>query len=110
MYSIGIAIKSPALADLGGVIVKFEISPSFKSTFHWSSGALPLFSLSIKSMISLPEASPLPSAAFISAADLSVSFGFSGFTIPTLNGSPGFTADDVTLDVSSPFPSSKDWL
>ena len=106
MYSTGIATKSPALADFGGVIVKFAISPSFSSTFHWSSFALPLFSFSIKSMISLPEASPLSSAAFISSADLPVPPGFSGSTIPTLNGSPGFTADDVTLDVSSPLPSS----
>ena len=89
--------------------MKFEISPFVKSTFHWSSGALPSFSLLIKSMISLPEASPLLSAPFISSADLSVSPGFSGFTIPTLNGSPGFTADDVTLEVSSPLPSSNFW-
>ena len=109
MYSTGIATKSPALADFGGVIVKFEISVGSKSTFHWSSGALPLFSRLIKSMISLPEASPLSWAPFISSADLSVSLGFSGCTIPTLNGSPGLTADDVTLEVSSPLPSTNLW-
>ena len=68
MYSIGTATKSPALADFGGVMVNLEISCSSTSTFHWSFSALPSFSLLMKSMMILPEASPFSSALFISSA------------------------------------------